>query len=137
MQPRTVFDAGDSRSWRNPSGPMEFIQPITGNTFQREALSQLVAGESRWRAAILAGLTRSPSYSAILQNQIEYGTGLVENIQRADLNPVETARRIRETQRLNWVSPRKKSAREPAKTDVDCRTYPRLLKLSRLRFESL
>ena len=56
---------------------------------------RLVAGERRWRAARQAGLTSVPAIVRELALQQQMEIALVENIQREDLNPVETALGIR------------------------------------------
>ncbi|MDQ2715734.1 MAG: ParB/RepB/Spo0J family partition protein [Chloroflexota bacterium] len=52
---------------------------------------QLIAGERRWRAARLAGLTRVPVVIKEVTPQQMLELALIENIQRADLNPIEEA----------------------------------------------
>ena len=53
---------------------------------------QLVAGERRFRAAQLAGLERIPAVVRQLADRDQLELALVENLQRADLNPIEEAR---------------------------------------------
>ncbi|HEX4212029.1 MAG TPA: ParB/RepB/Spo0J family partition protein [Candidatus Dormibacteraeota bacterium] len=57
---------------------------------------ELIAGERRWRAAQMAGLTKIP---AIIRSEVDSGDslllGLIENLQREDLNPIEEAQGIR------------------------------------------
>jgi|FaiFalDrversion3_1042247.scaffolds.fasta_scaffold00013_4 ParB family chromosome partitioning protein len=53
---------------------------------------ELVAGERRWRAAVLAGLERVPALVRPLSDAQALQVALVENLQREDLNPVERAR---------------------------------------------
>lgn len=52
---------------------------------------RIVAGERRWRAAKLAGLGKIPALVRTLTNQHRLEISLIENLQRADLNPIETA----------------------------------------------
>lgn len=52
---------------------------------------QIVAGERRWRAAKLAGLDKIPALVRTLTAQHRLEISLIENLQRADLNPIETA----------------------------------------------
>jgi ParB family chromosome partitioning protein len=65
------------------------VQPIVvrpeGNHFE------LVAGERRWRAAQLAGLQKIPAVIRELDSKSAAAIGLIENIQREDLNPLEQA----------------------------------------------
>jgi ParB family chromosome partitioning protein len=51
----------------------------------------IVAGERRFRAAKLAGLTKIPALVRTLSNQHKLELSLIENLQRSDLNPLETA----------------------------------------------
>lgn len=53
---------------------------------------EIIAGERRWRAAQRAGLREVPIYVRDLSDAAAFEAALVENIQREDLNPVETAR---------------------------------------------
>jgi ParB family transcriptional regulator, chromosome partitioning protein len=66
------------------------IQPLI---VQREKEGQytLIAGERRWRAAQLAGLTEAPAVVKDVSSQDMLEIALIENIQRADLNPLEEA----------------------------------------------
>jgi ParB family chromosome partitioning protein len=52
---------------------------------------RIVAGERRWRAAKLAGLGKIPALVRTLTNQHRLEISLIENLQRADLNPIEAA----------------------------------------------
>lgn len=52
---------------------------------------QLVAGERRWRAATMVGLEKIPALVRTLNNQHKLELALIENLQRRDLNPLETA----------------------------------------------
>ncbi len=61
------------------------VRPLPGGRYQ------LVAGERRWRAARLAGLTEVPAVVRELTDQQAAEIALVENLQREDLNPVEEA----------------------------------------------
>lgn len=53
---------------------------------------ELVAGERRWRAAKLAELTHVPAVIRTISDEESAELGLVENVQREDLNPIERAR---------------------------------------------
>jgi ParB family chromosome partitioning protein len=57
---------------------------------------ELVAGERRWRAAQLAGLTRVPAVVAELSDEQAAEWALIENVQRTDLSAMETAYAVRE-----------------------------------------
>lgn len=61
------------------------VRPAAGGTYQ------LVAGERRWRAARMAGLTGVPAVIKELSEQEAMELALIENLQREDLNPIEEA----------------------------------------------
>ena len=52
---------------------------------------EIIAGERRWRAAQLAGLTQIPAIVRELNDQVAIALALIENIQRQDLNPIDQA----------------------------------------------
>jgi len=62
-----------------------------GGASSTAALYELVAGERRWRAAKLAGLTHVPALVRDLTDEDSAEWAIVENIQREDLNPIERA----------------------------------------------
>ncbi|MFZ1864138.1 MAG: ParB/RepB/Spo0J family partition protein [Polyangiales bacterium] len=53
---------------------------------------EIIAGERRWRAAQLAGLKEVPIFVHDFDDEAAFEAALVENLQREDLNPIETAR---------------------------------------------
>jgi ParB family chromosome partitioning protein len=55
---------------------------------------EIVAGERRWRAAQMAGLHEIPAVIRDVSDQVATAIGLVENVQREDLNPLEEARAL-------------------------------------------
>jgi ParB family chromosome partitioning protein len=70
------------------------IQPIvvrvaSGNQFE------IIAGERRWRAAQLAGLTEIPVLVKTVSNDVAMVIALIENIQREDLTPIEEAKALK------------------------------------------
>jgi ParB family chromosome partitioning protein len=66
------------------------IQPILVRTMGGEKY-EIVAGERRWRAAQLAGIHEVPVLIRDVSDQAAMALGLIENIQREDLNPLEEA----------------------------------------------
>ncbi len=64
------------------------VRPISGNANQYE----IIAGERRWQATKLAGLTTIPAVIRELSDQEAVAVALIENIQREDLTPAEEAR---------------------------------------------
>jgi ParB family chromosome partitioning protein len=72
------------------------LQPILiRNHPERPGRYQIIAGERRWRAAKLAGLTSIPSFLRDLPDTAASAAALVENLQRQDLNPIEEAEGFR------------------------------------------
>lgn len=63
------------------------IRPVDDETHPYE----IIAGERRWRAAQLAGLTEIPAIVRDLNDQVAIALALIENIQRQDLNPIDQA----------------------------------------------
>ena len=92
-QPRTVMDADALAELAASIREHGLIQPlvITRARPTDRAPYQLIAGERRWRAAQLAGLTSVPAVVKEATPQQLLELALVENIQRADLNPLEEA----------------------------------------------
>ncbi|UDF03599.1 ParB/RepB/Spo0J family partition protein [Asticcacaulis sp. AND118] len=64
------------------------VRPLPGNTQQ----FQIIAGERRWRAAQKAGLKTVPVIVRELDDLEVLEIGIIENVQREDLNPIEEAR---------------------------------------------
>ncbi|MFB2537916.1 MULTISPECIES: ParB/RepB/Spo0J family partition protein [unclassified Acinetobacter] len=66
------------------------MQPLVVRPIDHERF-EIIAGERRWRAAQLAGLTDVPAIVRDIPNQVAIALALIENIQREDLNPIEQA----------------------------------------------
>ena len=66
------------------------MQPISSRTLPTAGY-EIVAGERRWRAARMAGLTTVPALVKEIPDQQALAAALIENIQREDLNPLEEA----------------------------------------------
>lgn len=90
-QPRTHFDEqalqelAESISTHGLLQPL-VVRPMVGGTYQ------IVAGERRWRASRIAGLTTVPVIIKSLDDKETMELALIENLQRMDLNPVEEAK---------------------------------------------
>ncbi len=68
------------------------MQPIVIRPVDDEAHPyEIIAGERRWRAAQIAGLTEIPAIVRDLNDQVAIALALIENIQRQDLNPIDQA----------------------------------------------
>ncbi len=89
-QPRKDFDEealaelADSISQHGVLQPL-LVRPIFGGGYQ------IVAGERRWRAARMAGLTAVPAVVKELDDEQVMEIALIENLQREDLSPLEEA----------------------------------------------
>lgn len=89
-QPRKTFDQkalqelADSISKNGVLQPL-LVRPLSDGTYQ------LVAGERRWRASKMAGLTEVPVVIKDLSDEQAMEIALIENLQREDLNPIEEA----------------------------------------------
>ncbi|HHE72769.1 MAG TPA: ParB/RepB/Spo0J family partition protein, partial [Chloroflexi bacterium] len=92
-QPRTRIDAEELQTLAASIREHGVIQPLV--VTRGEDGYQLVAGERRWRAAKLAGLTEVPAIIKEVAPREMLELALVENIQRADLNPLEEAQAYR------------------------------------------
>jgi ParB family chromosome partitioning protein len=88
-QPRKRFSQEDLASLRASIATHGVLQPILVS--ETAAGYQLVAGERRLRAAQAAGLDRIPAVIRQLVDRDQLELALVENLQRADLDPLETA----------------------------------------------
>ncbi len=89
-QPRSEFDATALAELAESLKTHGLIQPITVRRLH-EGAYQLISGERRFRASALAGLTEVPAYIRLANDQEMLEMALVENIQRAELNPIEVA----------------------------------------------
>jgi ParB family chromosome partitioning protein len=67
------------------------LQPVVVTRSEHEGRYNLVAGERRWRAAVIAGLGEIPAIVKEATSRDMLEMALVENLQRADLNPLEEA----------------------------------------------
>lgn len=97
FQPRRSFDQAQLQQLADSIRHSGLMQPIIVRAVAAEGAIQfeLVAGERRWRAASLAGLATIPVLVRTLSDEEAAEWGLVENIQREDLNPMDRAYAIR------------------------------------------
>jgi ParB family chromosome partitioning protein len=89
MQPRTVFQPDRLEELAASIRSNGIIQPIVVR--RHNDGYQIVAGERRWRAAKLAGVADVPVVVQDVADPMMLELALIENIQREDLNPIETA----------------------------------------------
>lgn len=89
-QPRREFDAEALSQLAESIAAHGLIQPIVVRS-SSEGYYQIVAGERRWRASKMAGLTEVPVLIMELDDKKAAQVALIENIQRENLNPLEEA----------------------------------------------
>lgn len=89
-QPRREFDPEALQELADSIAQLGIVQPITLRHME-EGHYEIIAGERRWRASQLAGLTKIPAYIRTANDEKMMQMALVENIQREDLNAIEVA----------------------------------------------
>lgn len=89
-QPRKRFEEGALEELAQSIRSLGVIQPLIVRT-RPEGGYYLIAGERRWRAAQRAGLHEVPVVVRDMASKDAFERALVENLQRADLNPIEEA----------------------------------------------
>ncbi|SMM99078.1 Chromosome (plasmid) partitioning protein ParB [uncultured Candidatus Thioglobus sp.] len=89
INPDTLNELADSISSQG------IIQPLVARkvTFDKY---EIIAGERRWRAAKIAGLTEVPVIVREINDQVALAIGLIENIQRESLTPLEEAKALQQ-----------------------------------------
>jgi ParB family chromosome partitioning protein len=92
FQPRGPMDAGELAELTDSIRARGVLQPLLVRAHPAQpGQYQIIAGERRWRAATAAGLHEVPALIRPLSDQEAMAAALVENLQRADLNPIEEA----------------------------------------------
>ncbi len=89
-QPRKVFDEAALNELADSISVHGLIQPILVRPMLNGRYS-IIAGERRWRACRIAGLTEIPVIVKALDEKSSEEIAMIENLQREDLNPVEEA----------------------------------------------
>ena len=126
-QPRREFDSVALEELANSIKQLGLVQPITVRQLDEHKF-QIIAGERRWRASQLAGLTAIPAYIRAIKDENVMELPLVENIQREDLNAIEIALAYEHLQEKSGLTQEKVAARV-GKSRVAVTNYLRLLKL--------
>jgi ParB family transcriptional regulator, chromosome partitioning protein len=90
-QPRMTFDEDALNDLSASIREHGVLQPILIRPTDEPQRYQLVAGERRWRAARAAGLTEIPALIEQLDDETALEIGIIENLQREDLSPLEEA----------------------------------------------
>lgn len=87
FQPRTVFDEEALQSLSESIKEKGVLQPLLLR--KKGDKYEIIAGERRWRAAIMAGLTTVPALIKKLTDEEVLEIALIENLQRENLSPIE------------------------------------------------
>jgi|SRR5579872_3629427 len=128
MQPRTVFQSERLEELADSIRVNGIIQPLIVRRHGEEY--QIVAGERRWRAAQLVGLADVPVVIQDVADPRMLELALIENIQREDLNPIETAHAYERLHRELGLS-QEEIGRRTGKDRTSIANTMRLLKLPR------
>ena len=126
-QPRREFDAAALQELADSITQIGIIQPITLRQMP-SGRYQIVAGERRWRASQLAGLSTIPAYIRTIADENVMEMALVENIQREDLNDIEIALAYQHLLEGEGMT-QDKVAKRVGKSRTAVANYLRLLKL--------
>jgi len=126
LQPRTIFDPARIQELADSIQANGIIQPLLVR--HKEGRYELVAGERRLRAAKVAGLAEVPVIIQDYADDRVLEIALVENIQREDLNPIETAQALERLVREMHLSHEEIAHR----TGKDRTTITNMIRLLRL-----
>ena len=92
FQPRQIFDPEHLEDLAKSIEKQGILQPLIVRPLQNQVTNyEIVAGERRWQAAKKAGLSQVPVLVKELSDRQTLEVAITENVQRADLNPIEEA----------------------------------------------
>jgi ParB family chromosome partitioning protein len=94
FQPREDINPDTLKELANSISAQGIIQPLVVRKVTYDKY-EVIAGERRWRAAKIAGLKEVPVIVREINDQIALAIGLIENIQRESLTPLEEAKALR------------------------------------------
>ncbi|MEO8132423.1 MAG: ParB/RepB/Spo0J family partition protein [Betaproteobacteria bacterium] len=94
-QPRTRMDPTALQELADSIRVQGIMSPVLVRRADSDGKHEIIAGERRWRAALLAGLRELPALIRDVPDQSAAAMSLIENIQREDLNPLEEAQGFR------------------------------------------
>ncbi len=126
-QPRREFDSDSLADLAASIREIGIVQPITLRQTE-PGRYQIIAGERRWRASQMAGLSTIPAYIRTINDENVMEMALVENIQREDLNAIEIALAYAHLLEQEGMT-QEKVAERVGKSRVAVANYLRLLKL--------
>ena len=127
-QPRVTFNEEELQELADSIAQYGVIQPITVRKLQT-GYYQIIAGERRWRAARIAGLTEIPVRVLEADDKLTAELALVENLQRSDLNPIEEAKGYQSLMR-DYGLTQEETARSVGRSRPAVTNAMRLLNLS-------
>ena len=91
-QPRKKFKAEQLKELASSIEKNGVLQPILVRPVKNQSnMFEIIAGERRWRAANFAGITEIPAIIKDLSDKETFEIGLIENLQRENLSPIEEA----------------------------------------------
>ena len=90
FQPRKIFNAAELSELASSIAVHGLLQPIIVREVTQDNY-EIISGERRWRAAKIAELKQVPVVVVNISDQKALAFGIIENIQRQDLNPIEEA----------------------------------------------
>ena len=127
-QPRRTFSEESLQELAASIRELGVVQPLTlrlvdGGNYQ------IIAGERRWRAATLAGLSSVPAYIRTASDQEMTEMALIENIQREDLNAIEVALGFKKLMDADENMTQEKLSERLGKKRATIANHLRLLKL--------
>jgi len=93
MRPETLQELADSIKAQGVVQPI-VVRPLEVPGVGESQRYEIIAGERRWRAAQMAGLTEIPAVIRPIPDNAAIAVALIENIQRENLNPLEEARAL-------------------------------------------
>lgn len=126
-QPRREFDKEALEDLSASITAIGIIQPVTLRKMEDDSY-QIIAGERRYRAALMAGLSSVPAYIKTAKDDLVMEMALIENIQREDLNAVEIALAYQNLIEVHGLTQERLSERV-GKKRATIANYLRLLKL--------
>ena len=103
-QPRKVFDQVSLDELTESIRLHGVITPITVRKGEKDGYYQIIAGERRWRAARQAGLEDIPAMVLEAEEDEVMELALIENLQRAQLSPVEEAQAYKQLMEFNHLT---------------------------------
>jgi ParB family transcriptional regulator, chromosome partitioning protein len=93
MRPETLSELADSIKAQGVVQPI-VVRPLEPPAAGASQRYEIIAGERRWRASQMAGLSEIPAVIRVIPDEAAIAIGLIENIQRENLNPLEEARAL-------------------------------------------